>query len=202
MEGPRTGQSLSLMPVVETTWATWTRLHPDTRVIQGGTYSTSRYTSYPYGSYRTNDDHLLFGLNPSPGSNLNPQAIDYGAKDGMLGVRLNGEPMAYPFEAMGAQAVINHQVGGVDIAVVWNRDSYLAIPYARQVNGQSLTFDIEPSSGFPFNLRDRETGTLWDINGKAIEGELAGVALKQVPAHNSFWFAWVTFWQETGVWQP
>ena len=202
VQGPRTGESLKLLPVVETTWATWKRLHPDTRVIAGNTGWSRDYTRYPYGGYRTNDDAFLFGLNPSLPSNLNDFASAYGAKDGVLGVRLNGQAMAYSFADMGAQAVVNHQVGGVDIAVVWDQANYLAIPYARYANGQTLSFDLELSSGFPFNLRDRETGTLWDIKGTAVEGPLAGAQLTQVPAHNSFWFAWVTFWQDTGVWQP
>jgi len=116
-------------------------------------------------------------------------------------VRLDGEAKAYPLEAMGERAVINDQVGGVDIVVVWDRDRYLAIPYAREVEGQSLSFEVEPDVGFPLSLRDLETGTLWDVNGVGVEGPLAGERLTQVPAHNSMWFAWVTFWQNTDVWQ-
>jgi len=26
--------------------------------------------------------------------------------------------------------------------------------------------------------------------------------LRQIPAHNSMWFAWVTFWPDTDVWAP
>ena len=122
--------------------------------------------------------------------NNNPVASEFLAKEPVLGVRLDGEPMAYPFSAMGARAVINDQVGGVDIVVLWDRDSYLAIPYACSVQV------------FPYvGMRDRETGTLWDVRGLAVEGELAGEQLVQVPAHRSMWFAWVTFWQETGVWK-
>ena len=120
----------------------------------------------------------------------------------MLGVRLNGEPKAYLFDKMGQRAVINDQVGGVDVVVVWDEDSHLALPYARDVDGQSLTFGLEPGQGFPFSLVDDETGSLWDINGVAIDGPLAGARLARVPAHNTFWFAWVTFWQETQVWKP
>ena len=40
---------------------------------------------------------------------------------------------------------------------------------------------------------------MWDIKGTAVEGPLEGAQLKQVPVHNSFWFAWVTIRQDTGI---
>jgi len=201
VRGPRKGETLTLLPVVETTWATWKQLHPDTKVIATGTYRLSQYTSYPYGDYRTNNRFFLFALTTPVEANPNPYSTAFGTKDRVLGVRLDGEAKAYPLEAMGERAVINDQVGGVDIVVVWDRDRYLAIPYAREVEGQSLSFEVEPDVGFPLSLRDLETGTLWDVNGVGVEGPLAGERLTQVPAHNSMWFAWVTFWQNTDVWQ-
>lgn len=202
VEGPRQGESLRLLPVVETTWGTWKRLHPDTRVIAGGTYPLSQYTSYPYGDYRTNHSFLLFGLRPSLSRNPNPYAVSYPTKDGLLGVRLEGQAKAYLFADMGERAVIDDQVGGVEIAVVWDRASHLALPYLRQVDDQILSFEIDPAAGFPFGLRDRQTGTRWDVEGRGIEGPLQGKRLVMAPAHTSFWFAWVSFWQETEVWQP
>lgn len=65
-----------------------------------------------------------------------------------------------------------------------------------------LTFDIVDDGSFPFSIRDVETETLWDIKGRAVDGELEGLQLTQVPAHNSMWFAWVTFWPNTSVWHP
>ncbi len=187
--------------MVETNWSTWVRLHPDTRVIESGTYNLNRYTRYPYGNYRTNDAFLIFGLNPPQSANPNFFATAFGAKDMVLGVRLDGEARAYPFQNMGRQAVINDALGGVDIVVVWDRDSNIALPFAREVAGQSLTFDLDGDGAWPLGLRDRETGTLWSVEGVALEGPLLGQRLTQVPAHNSFWFAWVTFWQSTDVWQ-
>ena len=201
VEGSRQGETLTLLPVVETTWDTWKKLHPDTRVVETGTYSLSLYREYPYGDYRTNDRAFLFGLDVPLSLNENPYAQEFRAKERVLGVRLDGEAKAYPFSSMDARSVINDRVGGVDIAVLWDRQSTLAIPYAREVNGRTLTFDIDMDVGFPFGMKDQETGTVWNANGLAVEGELAGVQLAQVPAHNSMWFAWVTFWQNTDVWQ-
>ena len=47
---------------------------------------------------------------------------------------------------------------------------------------------------------DVETNTRWDMLGQAIEGPLKGERLHQVPAYNSMWFAWDTYWHDARVW--
>jgi len=207
IEGPREGEKLELLPVVETTWATWKILYPNTQVVAGGSYSQSRYTSYPYissnlGDYRTSNLYLLFGLDPNLSNNSNAYSTVYDVKDRVLGVRINERSKAYHFASMAEREVINDIVGGEEIVVVRDGRADLAIPFSRVVDGQVLSFDIETGiAGAFFGLRDRETHTLWDISGRAFEGSLEGTQLRQIPAHNSFWFAWVSFWQETEVWE-
>ena len=106
--------------------------------------------------------------------NGNPFVSEFLAKERVLGVCLDGAPKAYPFSAIGERAVINDQVGGVDLAMVWDRASNLAIPYAREVDGRSLHFELVGSEEFSFiDLRDQETATLWDVRAQAVQGELA-----------------------------
>lgn len=204
VRGPQTGRALRLLPVVETTWRTWRRLYPDTQVIAVGPYGTSRYTQYPYGDYRTNDDDFLFPIRPRLASNPNPYARQFDTKDLVLGVRVDGQAMAFPFKEMFGpkRRVINQSVGGLEIAVVYDSDARLAIPYARRVDGRVLTFDLVDEGTSAFVFSDRETGTRWDVKGLGRDGELAGHQLTQVPAHNAMWFAWVTFWPNTEVWTP
>ena len=126
-------------------------------MIEKGLYETEAYINYPYGDYRSNYQFLLFDLVTPLRFNSNPAASEFLAKEPVLGVRLDGEPMAYPFSAMGARAVINAQVGGVDIVVLWDRDSYLAIPYARSVKGRMLSIESGEIEVFPYGgMRDRE----------------------------------------------
>ena len=202
IDGPRQGESLDLLPVAETRWGTWKRLYPDTQVVASGSYRQSQYTRYPYDDYRTNNSYLIFGLSPRLSANPNPASAAFAVKDRVLGLRLNGRAKAYPFDSMGSRRIINDRVGGTEIAVLWDRGTHLALPYSRWVGEDLLTFDIDQSDGFPFNMVDRETGTRWNANGVALEGPLQGKRLTQIPAHNSMWFAWVTFWQDTDVWSP
>ncbi len=75
ISGPRTGESLNLLPVMETTWGYWKQLYPATKVISGetGVYDRSFYVSYPYiqsgADYRIVNEFLMYPLFPSFDSN-------------------------------------------------------------------------------------------------------------------------------------
>ena len=56
-----------------------------------------------------------------------------------------------------------------------------------------MTFDEVDREGEPFRLRDRETQSIWNLRGEAIEGELAGLRLSRIPTYSAFWFAWAAF---------
>jgi hypothetical protein len=78
----------------------------------------------------------------------------------------------------------------------------LVLPYDRSVGGQVLSFELIVDDPFiiqDFIMRDRETGSTWNILGKAISGPKVGEELAQIPAHNAFWFAWAAFWPHTEV---
>ena len=50
-------------------------------------------------------------------------------------------------------------------------------------------------------FRDRETGSIWNLRGEALSGELKGAQLRQMPAYSAYWFAWSSFWPNTSVWK-
>jgi hypothetical protein len=203
--GPRRGQELILMPVLETTWRYWKRLHPSTRVVSGSglRYALAHYRGYPYPDYRDPSSPPLFPLAPELAVNPIGKALE--PKQTMLGVRHNESAKSYPFDTLGEEAVINDRIGNLDVVVVHHKKERLAIPYDRRVEVDgvvlTLTFDwsVPVDLVFPFTIRDRETLSVWNLMGEAIEGRLAGMRLRQVPAHSAYWFAWATFWQESQI---
>jgi hypothetical protein len=207
--GARAGNELALVPVVETTWRFWKTLHPDTRVVGSNQpanagnprqYDGRSYQRYPYNNYREPLTEPFFSTWPSLRNNPTRQLFNN--KDLMLGLRFEEIAKAYPFRTMTSEEVINDSVAGNDIVIVHHAEEQLAIPYSRAFNGQTLTFErVESLSPavYPFMMRDQETGTTWDMLGRGIDGPNTGQQLTQLPAHNAFWFAWATFWQNTGV---
>ncbi len=206
IKGFGTENELKLIPVVETTWGNWKRLYPGTLVVSSasrGTFRTERYTTYPYTGYRNPASAPLFPLFPEPDDN--PIIFDFPPKEIVLGVRLGNVAKAYPFSRMGDDlAVINDRISDENVLVVYDAGARMALPFRRDVGNRTLTFENVPSSDrrFTFMLKDRETGTTWNLLGQALAGELRGSQLYQIPAHNAFWFAWATFWQDTGVYSP
>ncbi len=55
--------------------------------------------------------------------------------------------------------------------------------------GRTLSFEPGPDGG----IRDRETGTQWNILGHAVRGRLAGQRLRPIAHVDGFWFAWAAF---------
>ena len=207
--GPRQGEELELLPVTECTWEYWKRIHPDTRVIDanGTGYPVSQYTQYPYIDrgldYRTENGYFIFPKMDTDASVL------FGAKDLAMGVRFGEMVKAYPFQAMHREDVINDTIvegpRQHPILVVFYRDAQLALPFSREisVNGQATTLTFEKvnstQSAYPFMVKDKESGTTWNLKGEGVDGTHEGRQLTQLPSHNGFWFAWGIFWQNIGI---
>ena len=204
ISGVRAGWVLNTPPFVETTWRYWKQLYPDTFVISintPGAYDASEYDVYPYGVYRDPDSAPKFQVFPRLEDN--PLAGLYSPKEMTFGVRFIEKPKAYPASALGDEAVINDTLAGRNIVVVWYGAEQMAVAFSRDYGQRTLVFDRIPSASqtYPFMLRDRETLTTWDLKGRAIAGPLKDSVLQQVPGHSAFWFAWITFWQDTEVYE-
>ena len=78
----------------------------------------------------------------------------------------------------------------------------MALTFDREVEGQVLTFEAVEGDGFPFRLRDRETGSLWTLDGQAVEGELAGSRIEPRRTFSAMWFAWAAFNRGTEIFSP
>ena len=68
----------------------------------------------------------------------------------------------------------------------------MAALFDRNLDGRTLTFKVEGDA-----IVDEETGSVWNIFGGAVSGELAGTRLQAINAFPHFWFAWAAFYPET-----
>jgi hypothetical protein len=111
--------------------------------------------------------------------------------------------MAYPYTNLadiGDRLAINDELLDEPVLVVFDRIAQMALPFARDVKDPNLaeesrvlTFDVVDEGVFPFKLRDRETGSLWSLTGRALEGPLAGAQLEPIATYSAMWFAWGSF---------
>ena len=116
----------------------------------------------------------------------------------MLTVEIGTGAKAYPLGLIGDGAV-NDSVAGIPV-VLFAQDSRRASgAFSPVVDGVALTFDfVEDRHTFV----DRETGTTWDLGGKAVDGPLAGARLEALNTRRAFWFSIAIAFPEMDVYLP
>jgi len=187
--GAAEGTALSMLPAIEMTWGRWKALHPETKVVAENTGFDRVYEArgYPYGNYENEDNsRLLFDM-PIDDRRL--------PKERLLGIpNGSGGGVAVPFGALndGTPArVVSVAVGGTEKTVFWSRDARTAMAFET-----SSTFTVDNG-----RIVDVGTGSVWSVEGRAVEGPRKGERLSPVEeAYVAFWFAWAAFQPETTLW--
>jgi hypothetical protein len=203
--GELAGRQLAFYPATIIAWNEFKTAHPDGMVLSRETGFNRSYGSNPYVGYDdVNSSPFLFRGPATPGA-LPPMAR-------VLTVDLNGEAVAYPYDVLAERVVVNDVVGGQPVAVFWQsgvasaldsgsiaqgRDVGSAAAYSPMVDGRQLTLINQRG-----RIVDAETGSVWNLLGRAVDGELAGQQLAPVVGVNHFWFSWAAFKPETRVYQP
>ena len=203
--GELTGTQLEFYPATIISWQDFKISFPQGRVLSRETGYLRDYGENPYVGYDdVNHPPFLYEGPPIP-DRLPPVAR-------VLTIDLNGEAVAYPYETLEKLSVVNDTVGGEEIVVIWQagtvsplnsattgsgRDVGTAAAFARLINDQVLTFAFQGGV-----IKDRQTGSTWNMLGLAIDGELAGKRLTSVISINHFWFSWAAFKPETRIYQP
>ncbi|MFQ5930994.1 MAG: DUF3179 domain-containing protein [Nitrospiraceae bacterium] len=202
--GDFTGTQLTFLPASIIGWSTFKEVYPEGDVLSRDTGHSRPYGRNPYSGYdNINNSPFLYRGPATPGV-LPPVAR-------VLTIDRDGEAVAYPYDVLEEVRVINDEVGGSPVVVIWSpgtasaldagtvsggRDVGTANSFARELGGQSLTFSYDGA-----HIVDNETGSTWDVFGRAIDGELGGKSLTPVVSVNHFWFSWAAFKPETRVYQ-
>ena len=173
--GTHTGRLLDIVPSQLVGYAAFKAQYP-----QGEVLSTQGrfYGSNPYVNYDSSPRPFLFMGTPD-GRLM--------ATERVLGAAVGEVSVAYPFAALADEIVINDTIADVDVVAIWqpgafsaldaasidqSRDVGMAALFEREVDGRALAFQVEDG-----DIIDEETGSVWNIFGSAISGELAGTQL-------------------------
>jgi len=202
--GRNAGVTLVQLPATITAFDDFRRAYPRGRVLSRQTGFVRPYGRNPYRGYdRIGDIPFLFH------DPIDPRLP---AMERVLAVVLGGKVKIYAFPAIAALSVINDEVGGEPIAVFSQegmlsaldaeviRDSRripAAAAYSSKLRERVLSFERRGS-----RIVDRETGSEWDIFGRAATGALAGTQLKPVDSGVHFAFAWLAFNPQSEIFAP
>ena len=200
IRGPNEGEVLESYPLVMARWDEWKRLHPDTQVYFAPPHTfRDRFTQrmlmkmVPLSKLAARDEpwHVVR-------KEIDPRLP---AMSFVFGAEANGEYVAFPVVTMRETPVVNDEVGGVPIVVLYDKEHDIGQVYRRKVGERTLTFEnATGSDGESLVARDSETGSTWSVSGHGLAGPLATERLEPAPHWNQlFWFSWAAFKPGTRV---
>lgn len=180
--GEFAGLRLRIIPSDVVKFSDWKKKHPNSLVLTRETGHARDYTRWPYGDYDTNDEIIFDVERLDP--RLHPKAL-------VQGVELNGIAKAYPHAEIEKARVVNDDVGGQKILVVF--DPVLRFPklYNRSVGATAPTFKLEGEKLVSLD------GSEWDFDGKATSGPNSGSELERVATTTAMWFSWSNLHAQT-----
>ncbi len=123
--GKRKGETLPMLPAVFVSLDTWTRLHPDSAVLD---LSTVRAKSWYYSS----KDLARGSVRGRRGS----QALG-------IGLRHGKDRLLIPLSKLHTAGHLAVEVGGLPLVVVWHAGESAALVYDRRLDGAVLDLELE-----------------------------------------------------------
>ncbi len=198
--GVLTGTQLQAIPMGTVAWRDFAAAEPAALVLSQDTGFSRPYGTNPYTGYDDPDGDLLLELPGDTDARLPVKERVVGLDDGT-------ETVAVRRSALVGRPPLEVTVGGREV-VLWHRPGQASALDAQTVAGGAdigtvVAFDpVVKGRRLHFESRgddvvDRETGSAWDVLGRATSGPLDGAELPPFRFLDTFWFAWVAFHPDT-----
>ena len=204
--GTLTGTQLDSIPMGVVGWSAFRAEHPDALVLNADTGFSRDYGRNPYTNYDDPESEPLFRL---PGPTDPRLAI----KARVIGLSSGATAVAVPRDALAEVGVHTVTVGDTEV-VLWHvpgQKSALdssevaegaeigsVAAFQSELDGRSLDFTRTRDG----RIVDEQTGSTWNIFGRATAGPLTERQLQAVTHLDTFWFAWVAFQPSTALIEP
>ena len=194
--GRLTGTKLTVLPSQTLSWGDFKARFPRGDVLSRDTGHDRDYGRNPYEGYDAPDSEP-FLFNGKTDRRLPP-------KERVVAIRTGRSAVVVPLSRLERKPVVQLEIDDRPVAILFkrgvvsaldagaisrSRDVGTAATFDRRLAGRRLTFTSAGSGRF----RDRETGSSWDITGRATDGPLAGRRLAPVVSDQQFWFALAAF---------
>jgi hypothetical protein len=192
-DGPKKGERLEPIPTLMSDWGFWLKQYP-------GNVAYHMFDKYqPPALART--------INKDSEASRGPLDKRLPAEAKVFGVFEDSAARAYPIELLAAAGMLAEAENGKDRVMLWYEPTKTAAAYrpiasppdkAVKDRPRSITLARDPSvATAPFV--DKETGSHWDIAGRASDGPLKGWTLEWLDGTQVKWFAWAAEYPSTTV---
>jgi hypothetical protein len=198
---PFLGAQLARVPAWLFGFAELAELHPDAQVLSRDTGYDRDYGRNPYTGYDAadNDPFLFRG---ELDDRFPPMTRLVGLADG-------DDAVAVTLDHLTEERTVEIELADRTVVVLWapgqasaldtaaidaGRDVGQTAAFVADLDGQAISLDPSGAAG---RFVDAETGSVFDLRGRALDGPLEGQQLEAVPHDDTFWFVWVAFRPDT-----
>jgi hypothetical protein len=184
---------LDTHPSILMAWSEWQAEYSHTTILSASRTSLDAASIIdPYAGYYLSRSAGMMGPEFTD-ERLPPKSL-------VLGLLSGNQAHAYALESIRSAGLLNEDLGGRRILLVYDEMVKSVFVYETTVDGRHLMFEFDPSSGA---LRDVETASLWDpVTGEAVSGPRQGRRLSRLVSPLVYWYAWVDIHPETELFQP
>jgi hypothetical protein len=191
--GPKKGTRLEAVPTLVSTWGEWLKRYPQAV------------------AYRMFDKYQAVAPPPKPAEgslkSRGPADKRLPAETEVLGVVQGADARAYPLTALAKAGLVRETVAGKSRVVVWYAPTRTAVAYREfaspppKTKGEVRQLTLQRAGENPDGvcLTDKETGSRWDVAGRAVAGELKGWTLEWLDGTQVRWFAWAAEYPRTTI---
>jgi hypothetical protein len=193
-DGPRKGSRLQPVPTLVSDWGFWLKRYPHAVAY----HMFDKYQPVELPTKANADARKSRG----PADKRLPEDTI------VLGVVEGKAAKAYPLAILAKAGLVRDEVDGRPRVILWHGPTKTAAAYrplasAPKKDGGKprpvmLAVD-ERVAGAPF--LDKETGSRWDVAGRAVAGELQGWTLEWLDGTQVKWFAWAAEYPQTTLYR-
>jgi hypothetical protein len=202
--GDMTGTRLELLPLSIVPWKEFKTTFPQGKVLSKDTGRRRPYGSTPYTFYDSaGDDPFLYD---------GPKDRRLPALERVVAIDMGTESLTVPYSVLEKEPIVHYTLASRDLVVFFKKGTASTLDKPDIADGRDVgavgVFDpVVAGKRLTFRLMDGrilddQTGSTWNLLGKAEAGPLAGKELKPL-VHRAaqFWFSWAVFKPDTIIYR-
>lgn len=181
--GPRQNESLNLLPLLETTWGSWKKLFPNSKVLNSNTNFSRNYNRYPYGDYKNCSspacaDYIYFPVEVD--DNRLP------AKERVLSIISDKDALAIKINSYGTPEIIHKTFKNNKYVIVVSAKDNIGIAFKTDKVLEISRWNIATGE---ITLAEQNSTNRWNILGRALDGAQMIADLSPADSYIAYWFA-------------
>ena len=180
LAGPLAGRQLTLLPAAQVTWGVWRQEQPETTVVPSAEWVSHAPKGLIEFALRT---ATRDGFN-APGMHRNDTRLP--SHTPIAGLVVAGEARAYPLEMLRTTGVVNDELGGQPVALVYDGPGDRVCAFDRRVEGRVVSLALHEGK-----LREEEGPGRWRVDGASLDENAPSLVC--LPLSRQRWLGWSEF---------